>query len=68
MFPDKSRFSNFGMLTLQNIRYWARENQRLVREGALQEFWSYLMSCKAKHYWPILFPYAINWSHLFRIS
>lgn len=37
LFSDESRFTNLGMFNRQNTRYWARENQRLVREGAFQE-------------------------------
>lgn len=37
IFTDESRFSNLGMFNRNNTRYWARENQRLVREGAFQE-------------------------------
>jgi len=37
LFSDESRFTNLGMFNRQNTRYWSKENQRLVREGAFQE-------------------------------
>lgn len=37
LFSDECRFTNLGMFNRQNTRYWAKENERLVREGAFQE-------------------------------
>lgn len=37
LFTDEARFTNLGMFNRNNTRYWAVENQRLVREGAFQE-------------------------------
>lgn len=37
LFSDESRFTNNGMFNRNNCRYWATENQHLVREGNFQE-------------------------------
>ena len=37
LFSDESRFTNLGMFNRNNTRYWATENNHLVREGAFQE-------------------------------
>jgi hypothetical protein len=37
LFTDESRFTNNGMFNKQNVRYWARENQHLMKEGNFQE-------------------------------
>lgn len=37
LFSDESRFTNNGMFNRNNLRYWAKENPRLLRQGAFQE-------------------------------
>lgn len=37
IFTDESRFTNNGMFNRNNLRYWAQENPRLIREGNFQE-------------------------------
>lgn len=37
LFSDESRFTNNGMFNKQNNRYWAQENQHLMRVGNFQE-------------------------------
>lgn len=37
LFSDESRFTNNGMFNRQNTRYWAQQNQHLMKQGNFQE-------------------------------
>ncbi|KAL3271767.1 hypothetical protein HHI36_022237 [Cryptolaemus montrouzieri] len=37
LYSDESRFTNNGMFNRNNTRYWAHENEHLVRGGNFQE-------------------------------
>jgi len=37
LYTDESRFTNNGMFNRQNNRYWAQENEHLIRDGSFQE-------------------------------
>lgn len=37
LFSDETRFTNNGMFNRNNMRYWAQENPRLLRQGRFQD-------------------------------